>query len=84
MVSTPTEELIRSYLEKDRNIKEKSPEEQKRVLQTYIQKVITHNGMNPNDKSLEIHAIVDANGGDEGSRTPVQKPFEATFSERSH
>ena len=51
-----------------------SPEEQKRVLQTYIQKVITQNGMNSNDKSLEIHAIVDANGGDEGSRSARSLP----------
>jgi site-specific DNA recombinase len=38
----PTEEMIRKYLQKDADIKNKSPEEQKRIIQAYVKKVIVY------------------------------------------
>lgn len=35
---TPTEDMIRKYLQKDADIRNKSPEEQKRIIQTYVKK----------------------------------------------
>jgi site-specific DNA recombinase len=34
----PTEDMIRRYIQKDADIKNKSPEEQKRIIQTYVKK----------------------------------------------
>lgn len=41
-IHTPTEEMIRRYLQKDADIKNKSPEEQKRIIQAYVKKVIVY------------------------------------------
>jgi len=38
----PTEDMIRNYLQKDADIKNKSPEEQKRIIQTYVKKVVVY------------------------------------------
>lgn len=53
------------------------------VIETTVQRVDIY------DDHLDIFLIVDnldsgKSGGDEGSRTPVQKHFKASFSERSH
>lgn len=56
---TPTPEMIRRYLEKDSDIRNKSLEEQKRIIQTYVSKVIVH------ENKIDIYAIVDLNGGGE-------------------
>lgn len=63
---TPTEEMIRRYLQKDADIKNKSPEEQKRIIQSYIHKIIVY------DNRIDIDKIVTFAGGDEGNRTPVR------------
>ncbi len=74
---TPTEEMIRCYLQKDANIKNKSPEEQKRIIQAYVKKVIVYKN------TIEINTIVTFAGGGEGSRTPVRKQTSKSLYERS-
>lgn len=54
-----------NYIMKDRDIKNKSPDKQKRIIQTYVEKVLIFNN------SIDIHLIVTKNGADEGNRTPV-------------
>ena len=56
---TPTEDMIRNYLQKDADIKNKSPEEQRRIIQTYVKKVTIY------DDKIDIDTIVDLNGGGE-------------------
>ena len=58
---TPTEEMIRKYLQKDADIKNKSPEEQKRIIQAYVKKVIVY------ENTIDIDTIVTFAGGGEGS-----------------
>ena len=74
---TPTEEMIRRYLQKDADIKNKSPEEQKRIIQAYVKKVIVY------ENTIDIDKIVDLAGGGEGSRTPVRKQTSKSLYERS-
>lgn len=66
-IHTPNKEMIKKYVSKDKNIKNKSSEEQKRIIQAYVQKVIVY------ENDIDIKFIVDINGGDEGSRTPVRR-----------
>lgn len=65
---TPTPEMIRRYLEKDSDIRNKSLEEQKRIIQTYVSKVIVH------ENKIDIYAIVDLNGGGEATPRHIQQP----------
>ena len=58
-LNSPTADAIKGYILKDADIKNKSPEEQKRIIQTYVQKVVVH------EESVEIYFIVDLNGGGE-------------------
>lgn len=53
----PTEEMIRKYLQKDADIKNKSPEEQKRIIQAYVKKVIVY------ENTIDIDTIVTFAGG---------------------
>ncbi len=53
----PTEDMIRKYLQKDADIKNKSPEEQKRIIQAYVKKVIVY------DDKVDIDTIVTFDGG---------------------
>ena len=62
---TPTEEMIRKYFEKDKDIKNKSPEERKRIIQTHVQKIIVY------DNTIDIHTIVTFVGGGEPYREKV-------------
>jgi hypothetical protein len=55
--------MIRKYLQKDADIKNKSPEEQKRIIQAYVKKVIVY------ENTIDINKIVDLTGGADGSRT---------------
>lgn len=55
----PSEEMIRKYLQKDAVIRNKSPEEQKRIIQTYIKKIIVY------DDKVDIDTIVTFDGGGE-------------------
>jgi site-specific DNA recombinase len=74
----PTEEKIRKYLQKDADIKNKSPEKQKRIIQTYVKKVIVY------ENTIDINTIVTLAGGGEGNRTPVRRCINESFSERSY
>ena len=49
-------------------IKNKSPNHQQKVIQTFIKEVAIY------EEYLKIYSIVDTAYGGEGSRTPVQKP----------
>jgi len=65
------------YPLKDAGIKIKSSEEQKRIIQAYVQKVIVY------DDRVEICMIVDFNGGGDGIRTRVRKQSNESFYEHS-
>ena len=67
--------MIRTYLQKDAGIKQKKPDEQKRIIQAYIKEVIIY------ETTMEINTIVTLNGGGEESRTPVRKSNHKGFSE---
>ena len=60
-IHIPSEEVIRNYLEKDSDIKNKSLDDQKKTIQTFISKVAVY----PND--IEINTIVDYVSGGGGS-----------------
>lgn len=60
-----TEKQMYDYIMKDRDVKKKSPEAQKRIIQTYVEKVVIFNDR------VDIHLIVNKSGADEGNRTPV-------------
>ncbi|MGI6125242.1 MAG: hypothetical protein ACOYIG_13895 [Acetivibrionales bacterium] len=53
--------IIRKYLQKDADIKNKSPDEQKRIIQAYVKKVIVY------DNTIDIVKIMDLNGGGGGN-----------------
>jgi len=69
----PTEDMIRKYLQKDADIKNKSPEEQKRIIQAYVKKVIVY------DDKVDIDTIVTFAGGGGGNRTRVRRPSYRNF-----
>jgi len=69
-INSPTVEMIKKYIAKDAGITNKSPEEQKRIIQAYVQKVIVY------DDYLD--------GGGGGSRTHVRRYITKSFSECSH
>lgn len=71
---TPTENMVKNYLKKDKDIKNKSPEEQKRIFQAYIHKIIVY------EDKFDIHTIVTFDGGGEGNRTPVRNHIHKNFS----
>lgn len=73
----PTEDMIRKYLQKDADIRNKSPEEQKRIIQAYVKKVIVY------ENTIDINTIVTFAGGGEGIRTPVRKHCHPGISEHS-
>ena len=53
----PTPEIIRKYLQKDADIKNKSLEEQKRIIQTYVKKVVVY------ENTIDVATIVTLDGG---------------------
>lgn len=55
-INSPTIDMIKKYLKKDANIKEKSLDDQKKIIQTYVEKIIVH------DNEIEIYFVVDMNG----------------------
>ncbi|OPX41890.1 hypothetical protein CLHUN_42340 [Ruminiclostridium hungatei] len=55
-INSPSREFIRSYLQQDADIKNKSPEDQKRIIQTYVVKVVVYNDR------IDTHTIVDFDG----------------------
>ena len=52
-VNLPSKKLVKAYIQKDADIKEKSPEEQKHIIQTYVKKVVVYNDI------IEVYTIVD-------------------------
>lgn len=58
-IHAPNETTIRKYLEKDSDLKNKSPEEQKRIIQAYVRKVIVY------ENTIDINTIVTFAGGGE-------------------
>ncbi len=85
-----TEQQAYDYIMKDSDLNDKSPEQLKLVIQTYVEKVLVFKDC------IEIHLIIDANnpgskclqdcgydGGDGENRTRVRKHFRGSFSERS-
>lgn len=64
-INSPSKESIRAYLEKDADIKNKSPEDQKRIIQTYVKKVVVH------DDRIDTDTIVNLTGGGEGTIFPA-------------
>lgn len=55
-ITSPSKDLIKAYLQKDADIKSKSLEDQKRIIQTYVQKVIVYNNV------IKTYTIVDMLG----------------------
>ena len=76
-LNSPSEEMIKKYLSKDSDIKEKTPEEQKKVIQNYIKKVTVY------DDEVITDTIVTCLGGGDGCRTRVRKERHLPFSECS-
>lgn len=66
---------IRNYLEKDSDIKNKSLDDQKRIIKTFVSKVTVY------DSDIDINTIVTFMSGGGGSRTHVQKHFTKSFYE---
>lgn len=87
---TLTEQQVYDFIAKDSSLKEKTPEQLKSIIQTYVEKVLVFKDR------IEIHLIIDTNnpgnkmsrdcgydGGDGENRTRVRKHFHKSFSERS-
>lgn len=87
---TLTEQQAYDYIMKDSDLKNKTPEQLKLVIQTYVEKVLIFRDF------IEIHLVIDTNnpgnkrpqdcgydGGDGENRTRVRKHFHRSFSERS-
>ncbi len=51
-INSPSRDFIRSYLEQDSDIKNKSPEDQKRIIQTYVCRIVVF------DNHIETDTIV--------------------------
>lgn len=60
-LSAPKTDMIRKYLEKDSDIKEKSPEEQRAIIHTYVKKITI------NENTIVTSTIVNFAGGGEGN-----------------
>lgn len=52
-INSPTVEMVKEYIIKDADINNKSPEEQKRIIQAYVQKVTVY------EDRVDINMIVD-------------------------
>ncbi len=66
-ISLPSVETIKKYLERDKYIKNKNPDEQKRIIRTFVKSV------NVNTDFIEVTLIVDFDGGGGGNRTRVRE-----------
>lgn len=60
-INSPSIEEIKSYILKDADIKNRDLDEQKRIIQTYIRKIVVY------ENEIEIQFIVDLNGGADGT-----------------
>ncbi|ACL75214.1 hypothetical protein [Ruminiclostridium cellulolyticum] len=64
-INSPSRDFIRSYLEQDSDIKNKSPEDQKRIIQTYVCRVVVF------DNHIETDTIVSFDGGGEPYQSKI-------------
>jgi len=79
MLNSPDQDMIAKYIGKDSDIKNKSLQEQRLIIQNYVHKVTVY------ETYVDIEFIVDLIDGGGGSRTHVRKYFHKTFSEcRTH
>ncbi len=72
--------MIVAYLEKDiAALKSKNPDDLKKIIQTYVEKVVVY------EEYVEVFLVlfVHMSGGGEENRTPVQRYYCMGFSERS-
>lgn len=76
-VQIPPREFLRERLMNDIHIKEKSPEEQKRIIRTYVEKILIH------PDHIDIYIDRGLTHGAEGNRTPVRKPIHCSISHYS-
>lgn len=76
-INKPSLNMMINYLSKDSDIKQKSPEDQKKIIQTYIQEVLIY------EDNINIKTIVSFIGGGDGCRTRVRKERHLPFSECS-
>ena len=74
----PTKKTIIDYLESNKDIKNKPLNQQKAIIQRFIEKIIVY------PDKVEIISIVDTNNGGEGNRTPVRKPINRGLYHHSH
>ncbi len=72
-INSPSRNQIYYYLSQDSDIKNKSPEDQKRIIQTYVRKIVVY------DSHIDTDTIVSFDGGGEGSRTPVRNHILKNF-----
>lgn len=73
-INTPSKAMIKKYIEKDSDIKEKSLEDQKKLIQTYVKKVIV------SEDSIIVYTIVNLIGGGD----PKQFNFTIAISNYRH
>ncbi len=72
--------MVIAYLEKDiAALKNKNPDDLKKIIQTYVEKVVVYEEYVEVFLVLFVHMI----GGGEENRTPVQRHYCIGFSERS-
>ena len=77
-LALPSDEAhITSVLKSYQNIKNIGPNEQRKIIQTYVSSVVVYHDY------IKVNKIVDFNGGGGGCRTHVRKSFHKNFSERS-
>ncbi|MDU1231826.1 MAG: recombinase family protein [Clostridium sp.] len=67
ILTSPSKEMIKKYLSKDSDIKEKTPQQQKKVVQNYIKKVTIY------DDEVITDTIVTCLGIGEAYRTRIHK-----------
>lgn len=60
--------MIHRYLEKDADAKNKSPEEQSRIIRTYVNRIIVY------EDKIDIDKIVTFDGGGEATPRHIQQP----------
>lgn len=76
-LNKPSMDMIIKYLSKDSDIKLKSLDDQKKIIQTYIKEILVF------EDNIKIKTIVSLIGGGDGCRTRVRKQLPLPFSERS-
>ncbi len=79
----PSKELLRSNMGNDMDIKNKSLDEQKRIIKTYVYKFVVYPEYVEIYWRFDLNMYVDTIDGAEGNRTPVRKPIHCSISHYS-